>query len=89
MITQRYCKKPVEIEAVKITVENIKEVALWCGAQEAEETYLFSIRPEKCLDIPTLYGVMRGRVGDFIVKGEQGKFYPCKPILFQDSYDLC
>lgn len=37
--------------------------------------------------VKTLEGVMRADQGDWIIKGIQGEFYPCKPDIFKDSYD--
>ncbi len=39
------------------------------------------------LQIPTLEGVMLGREGDWIIKGVQGELYPCKPDIFEATYD--
>ena len=40
-----------------------------------------------CLLIPTLEGDMLARPGDWIIKGVQGEFYPCKPDIFAATYD--
>lgn len=40
------------------------------------------------LAIPTLEGTMLGREGDYIIKGVQGEFYPCKPDIFEQTYEL-
>ena len=37
--------------------------------------------------IPTLEGVMRASVGDWIIKGVNGEFYPCKPDIFEKTYE--
>ncbi len=39
------------------------------------------------LEIPTLEGVMQANVGDWIIKGVNGEFYPCKPDIFAKTYD--
>lgn len=39
------------------------------------------------LDIPTLEGVMTAKPGDWIIKGVKGEFYPCKPDIFEATYD--
>ena len=39
------------------------------------------------LDIPTLEGVMTARAGDWIIRGAQGEFYPCKPDIFEATYE--
>ena len=94
---KQYRKRPVTIEAVALTPENVREVAAWCGGRVVEEgkpsdpsdVYLG-------LDIPTLEGVMRGETrdvsgryphGDWIIKGVAGEFYPCKPNVFDSTYE--
>ena len=37
--------------------------------------------------IPTLEGTMRADVGDWIIRGVQGEFYPCKPEIFKETYE--
>lgn len=76
---QMFVKKPVVIEAVEITEENIHDVALWCGGHVSDgNTFLL---------IPTLEGEMQGRLGDFIIKGVKDEFYPCKPDIFNETYE--
>lgn len=40
------------------------------------------------IEIPTLEGIMRADVGDWIIKGVAGEFYPCKPDIFEATYEL-
>lgn len=44
--------------------------------------------PYSFLNVPTLEGTMRANVGDYIIKGVNGEFYPCKPDIFQKTYEL-
>lgn len=39
------------------------------------------------LSVPTLEGIMTADVGDWIIKGVQGECYPCKPDIFEATYD--
>ena len=39
------------------------------------------------LDIPTLEGVMTAQPGDWIIRGEAGEVYPCKPGIFESTYE--
>jgi hypothetical protein len=48
---------------------------------------LCTIVPGGGLDIQTLEGNMRGNVGDYVIKGVKGELYPCKPDIFEASYD--
>ena len=40
------------------------------------------------IEIPTLEGVMEAQVGDYIIKGVDGEFYPCKPEIFHKTYEV-
>ena len=75
---QKYRKKPVVIEAVELTVENAVDLIREHGFTWGD-----------CgLQIDTLEGVMQATYGDYIIKGVQGGFYPCKPDIFHATYDL-
>lgn len=74
----KYRKKPVEIEAIQWTGTNIEEV---CGF------YSDAVVLENCIIVKTLEGDMRANVGDYIIKGVKGEFYPCKPDIFEATYD--
>lgn len=79
----KYRKKPVEIEAVQYTGDNFKEVCEFVGKilnmTDSEQNYII---------IETLEGDMTASVGDFIIKGVHGEFYPCKPDIFEKTYEL-
>ena len=76
---QRYRKKPVVIEAARYTRNGLEaeQVAEWCGGEQTDEG----------LEITTLEGVMRADYGDWIIKGVKGEFYPCKPDIFDATYE--
>lgn len=82
-----YRKLPVVIEAIlwdgKIDTRNaIKD---WIGDDKGE---IFVTDGEyNYPGIKTLEGVMRIRPGDYIIKGVQGEFYPCKPGIFHETYE--
>nr|WP_202905413.1 hypothetical protein [Clostridium botulinum] len=76
----KYRKKPVEIEAVQFTGNNTLEVIEFIGQQD------LSIDSNAVL-IPTLEGTMRADINDFIIKGVNGEFYPCKPDIFEKTYE--
>ena len=101
MSAQRYRKKPVEIEAMHLTRENVDQVAAWCGGRVIRDAKPGDPTDEYvALDIPTLEGTMRGETfhsstwdgrryhgGDYIIRGVQGEFYPCKPDIFEATYE--
>ena len=83
----KYCKKPVIIDAVR-----------WDGLEETMVDIMqlprrdkaLAIRVEQdCLFIPTLEGLMRAERGDWIICGIKGELYPCKPDIFEMTYEPC
>lgn len=86
----KYRKKPVEIEAIQYNVDNksdcidfIKEdwIHPLDGSVKLNQNGDFFIR--------TLEGLMKVSDGDYIIKGVQGEFYPCKPDIFEQTYERC
>lgn len=76
-----YRKKPVVIDAVQWTGDNFDEVY-----EFTNETCLWD-EGGLGLIIPTLEGDHLARIGDFIIKGVHGEFYPCKPDIFEKTYE--
>ena len=76
-------KKPVTIDAIKWTGDNLMEVLIFTGAESAEYSLL-----DAELTIDTLEGRMKASKGDYIIKGVKGEFYPCKPDIFHATYDI-
>ena len=89
----KYRKKPVVVEAVRWTGSNLEEIRNFVGSDLIEECVeLFDIKrtlKEILVDIAidTLEGTMRVDYGDYIIKGVQGEFYPCKPDIFLATYE--
>ena len=84
---ETFIKKPVTIQAWRLTRDNIKQVAEWCGGQaEFEEKPSDPTDVHWWLDIPTLEGVMKGSLGDYVIRGVKGEFYACKPDIFEATY---
>lgn len=74
-------KKPVVIEAQQLTHNNGLVLAGWVGG----DAY-WRARPNSVV-IPTLEGDMTASEDDWIIKGVQGEFYPCKPDIFEATYE--
>lgn len=85
MSIKKYRKKPVEIEAVQLNIHNVREVAKWC---KADLGYTFGSTEPDALDIHTLEGTMAAYIDDYIIRGVQGEFYPCKPDIFAATYEV-
>src|SRR4051794_26433573 len=83
----RFQKKPIMIEAQQLTRENGQQLAEWSGGAWVD-LYGRGDRGEDIshIRIETLEGTMRAALGDFIIKGVKGEFYPCKPDIFADTY---
>lgn len=77
----RYRKKPVVIEAIHYsgTDESIAAISAFAGR-------VLRVNQGK-LTIETLEGDMTASVGDWIIRGVQGEFYPCKPDIFDATYE--
>lgn len=83
----KYKKKPVVIEAIKYDGFNSNEIKSFVG-EKCEIKQFPGIYPKsEIILIHTLEGDMKVNVGDFIVKGVQGEFYPCKPDIFAETYE--
>ena len=93
-IIRQYRKKPVVVEAVQLNTTNMPEVADWIGGDtakivvESDEAWkLGKGVPGFSMTIHTLEGDMTAKSGDYIIKGVNGEFYPCKPNIFEKTYE--
>jgi hypothetical protein len=81
----KFRKKPVEIEAVKAGGRTAwRDLAEWCGGEVVRSA---DGRTVVGVVIHTLEGDMRAEPGDWIIQGVQGEFYPCKPDIFDATYE--
>lgn len=91
----KYRKKPVVIEAVQLKVDNFDAVCDFMGGTPVpKHNPDFGIdengntnEPYLGVYIETLEGKMLANYGDYIIKGVNGEFYPCKPDIFEKTYD--
>lgn len=89
---QQFRKKPVEIEAMQWsgTAFGANTIIDWISAGGGTATYTYAKHPGEAphrITIETLEGTMYARPGDWILRGIQGEFYPCKPDIFEATYD--
>jgi hypothetical protein len=81
-IVRQFRKRPVTIEAVQITDGgSVLDIAEWINNPATG----YSTNPPTVW-IDTLEGRMTGNQGDWIIKGVEGEFYPCKPDIFEKTY---
>lgn len=86
-------KKPVVVEVVRWTGENLCEIQDFVGS-----ALLIHEHDVRCgnvfktiisgISIRTLEGEHIATIGDYIIKGVQGEFYPCKPDIFAETYEV-
>jgi small ligand-binding sensory domain FIST len=83
-------KKPVVIEAVQFVKSkdpcgtNLREIIDFIGGNDGDR---FLVRPPRSIGIVTLEGTMWATLGDYVIRGVQGEFYPCKPDIFEATYE--
>lgn len=85
---KQYRKKPVTIEAVQFDGLNPTEIKDFVGENCEVEIYDNEVTPPVArIVIHTLEGDMEVSEGDYVIKGVKGEFYPCKPDIFQQTYE--
>jgi hypothetical protein len=82
----RFRKKPVIVRAVQFdgnyrcldefSINEVKDFII--GSDENGSV---------CIRIPTLEGLMTAFIGDYIIRGFKGEYYPCKPDIFEATYE--
>lgn len=78
----KYRKKPVVIEAVQWKLLNVGEISEFLG-NDQDKTFVSNGQ----LIIKTLEGDMRADDYDWIIRGVKGELYPCKPDIFEATYE--
>lgn len=81
----RYRKKPVVIEAIRNDGE--WEPIIGCLDGSAGSRSVITRDDDGSLNIETLEGTMRADVGDYVICGVKGELYPCKPDIFDATYE--
>jgi len=79
MKTFKAIKKPIPIEVIQITENNIADCKKFTSGD-------FSMIDDQ-ITIKTLEGTMTGKMDDYIIRGVQGEFYICDRAIFEASYD--
>lgn len=91
----KYRKKPVEIDAVLWTGADHREMYEFLGGKDTEyirasgdNFYIDHDKVDGGLVILTLEGEHIASIGDYIIKGVLGEYYPCKPDAFELTYEV-
>ncbi len=85
-MAQKFRKKPVVIDAVQWAGTNKDEIVEFAASHKHGRVRWVEYVPG-CLFIATLEGEMRADLGDWIIRGPVGEFYPCKPDIFAMTYE--
>lgn len=86
MAVKRFKKKPVVIEAIQYQPhDNCADVMKFMGTDL--QYACIDEEDDEIMLIPTLEGTMEASPGDWIIKGIKGEFYPCKPDIFEQTYE--
>lgn len=86
----KFRKKPVEILAVRFNGYNGISLNKWSDGAVVPSPVLERTKANptgEYLQIKTLEGTMTAIVGDWIIRGVKGEFYPCKPDIFEATYE--
>jgi len=87
----KYRKRPVVIEAIVWTGDNLREVIDFTGLHPSAEQWTWKeyeqVVATDGLKIFTLEGSYMASIGDYIIRGVKGEFYPCKPDIFAATYE--
>lgn len=92
---QKFRKKPVEIEAIQYTGNNVREVLEFTGKHPKWNKWFSSIEDyeqhvksdNNVFKIITLEGAMEASPGYWIIRGVNGEHYPCHPEIFEKTYE--
>jgi hypothetical protein len=91
----KFRKKPIIIEAMQFVTnnelgdKNMKEIVAWINDCRRVDKPLGPHAWHNGTDImiPTLEGEMKANCKDWIIRGVAGEFYPCKPYIFEATYE--
>ena len=81
----KFRTKPCEIEAVQWEGHNLDEIIKFTNGLEKHIIRVEGLEP--VIFISTLEGDMKASVGDYIITGVHGEQYPCKPDIFEETYE--
>ena len=92
---KKFRKKPVTIEAIRLlnNDDSIEECIEWVfkiGMETSligKSATIDDVKDKGGFYIPTLEGNMKANIGDYIIKGINEEFYPCKPDIFDKTYE--
>ena len=84
---KKYVKKPVEVDAILFTENNIAEVMEFMNQSSYNISVYKGTNTISKITIPTLEGNLEAKIGDYIIKGKKGEFYHCRKDIFDATYE--
>lgn len=81
---KQYVKKPIPVSALQWKGDNLEEIKAFCTNEEGK---VMCFTNHNDLWIQTREGQLMAKVGDYIMKGIEGEFYPCAESIFNKTYD--
>ena len=83
----KFRKKPVVVDAMQFTEKNWREVCAFAGLDTYDPPHAKWEDAPTHLEIKTREGTMKAVPGDWIICGVASEFYPCKPDIFEETYE--
>lgn len=83
----KYRKKPVVIDAWQWLGQPFAQWPAWLQIAGTKQHPSVEVDHLRRIYIPTLEGMMRGELQDWIIRGVNGEVYPCKPDIFEQTYE--
>ena len=92
MEVKRYKKRPIIIFATQLTNNNARFIFDWIKDNNVDSVHILlqensSDDVDELIEIETLEGKMVANIGDWIIRGVNKEFYPCKPDIFKKTYE--
>ena len=83
-----FIKKPIPVEVMKFIGSNWRDIEIWSDETVyVRGTKLPDFQKEMEMTVATLEGQVRAKVGDYIIRGVRGEYYPCEKSIFEETYD--
>ena len=83
----KFRKKPIIIDAIQFNGFWTKELSDFCGEKAIPMMHLVFDNSCSQVQVKTLGGIKYASIGDWIIKGSRGEFYPCTPDIFEQTYE--
>lgn len=92
--SMKFRKKPVIVDAMQFVTNNepgdvnMNAIVTWINRGKDPSKHMPAWHNGTDIHVPTLEGIMTANVKDWIIRGVKGEFYPCKPDIFEQTYEV-